>query len=162
MKVFFWGLMAVACCYAAYGAMMSGYQWFQVHSVVDEVLQPRNLRELPTATEVKRRIVLEATSAGVPLADREVNVVSNRGVLAIQVAWTFPMIVYKGEPVVAIPLSVKKQHQLDAGRADHRPRDPAFASAISFWTRSRSSALGATFMNRSHALTAPATSRFAS
>ena len=161
MKVFFWGLVAVACCYAAYGAMMSAYQWFQIHSVVDEVLQPRNLRELPTAGDVKRRIVHEATSAGIPLEEGEVNVVSSRGTLAIRVVWTFPMLVYKGEPVLAIPLSVQKQHAVDAGRA-YRPRDPAFASAISFWTRSRSAAVGATFTHRSHARTAPATSFFAS
>ena len=48
------------------------------------------------------------------------------------------------------------------GRAAYRPRDSAFASAISFFTRSRSSALGATFTNRSQALTAPATSFFTS
>jgi hypothetical protein len=161
MKVFFWGLVAVACCYTAYGAMMSVYQWFQVHNVVDEVLQPRNLRELPTATDVKTRIVREAVSAGVPLGEREVKVVANKGVLAIQVAWTFPMIVYRGESVLAIPLSVKKEHQLGAGRA-YRPREPAFASAISFWTRARSSAVGATSTNRSHARTAPSTSFFAS
>ena len=161
MKVFFWGLVAVACCYAAYGAMMSAYLWFQIHSVVDEVLQPRNLRELPTATDVRQRIVREATAAGVPLDAREVNVVANRGVLAIQVAWTFPMIVYKGEPVLAIPLSVKKRHEVDPGRA-YRPRDPARASAMSFSTRARSSALGATLTNRSHACTAPATSFLAS
>ena len=130
MKVFFWGLVAVACCYAAYGAMMSGYQWFQIHNVVDEVLQPRNLRDLSTTTDVRRRILTDAASAGVVLVEREVNVVSNRGVLAIQVAWTFPMIVYKGESVLAIPLSVKKQHALEGGRVYRGA--PAFASAMSF------------------------------
>jgi hypothetical protein len=133
MKVFFWGLVAVACCYAAYAGMMSAYQWYQVRSVVEDVLEPRTLAELPTAGDVKKRIVRDATSAGVPLQDREVNVVSNRGVLAIQVLWTFPVIVYKGESVLAVPLSVKKQHQ-GGGRA-YRPGEPAFASAISFSTR---------------------------
>ena len=52
MKVFFWGLVAVACFYAAYAGMMSVYQWFQVRGVVDEVLEPRNLRDLPTAVDV--------------------------------------------------------------------------------------------------------------
>jgi hypothetical protein len=161
MKVFFWGLVAVACCYAAYGAMMSVYQWFQVHSVVDEVLQPRNLRELPTATDVKTRIVRDAASAGVPLGEREVNVVANKGVLAVRVAWTFPMIVYRGESVLAIPLSVNKQQPLGGGRA-YRPGVPFLASAISCCTRARSSAVGATSTKRSHARTAPATSFFTS
>lgn len=160
MRVFFWGLVAVACFYAAYALMMSGYQWFQVRSVIEDTLEPRNLSELPTPAAVKTRIIREALSAGVPLVEREVNVVSNKGVLAIQVAWTFPVIVYKGESVLAVPLSVKKQHQL--GSRAYFPGEPAFASAMSFWTRARSSAVGATFTNRSHARTAPATSFFAS
>ena len=162
MKVLFWGLVAVACCYAAYGAMMSAYQWFQIHSVVDEVLEPRNLRELATPADVKGRIVRDATSAGVPLDDRAVDVIAEKGVLAIRIAWVFPMIVYKGESVLAIPLSVKKQHQVGAAGRAYRPRDEALASAMSFSTRARSSAFGATCTNRSHARTAPATSFFVS
>jgi len=161
MRVFFWGLVAVACFYVAYAIMMSGYQWFQVRSVIEETLEPRNFRELATLGDVKMRILREAKEAGVPIDEREVSVTSADRVLKVNVVWTFPVIVYKGESVLAIPLSVKKSHPLD-GRAAYRPRDPAFASAISFCTRSRSSALGATFTNRSHALTAPATSFLAS
>jgi hypothetical protein len=162
MRVFFWGLVAVACCYVFYARMMSVYQWFQVHSVIDETLEPRNLRELATTGDVKTRILRQANEAGVPIEEREVTVVSAERELKINVVWTFPVIVYKGESVLAIPLSVKKNHPLGgAGRA-YRPRDPAFASAISFLTRSRSSALGATLTNRSQARTAPATSFLAS
>ncbi|HEX3178126.1 MAG TPA: hypothetical protein VHZ49_15725 [Methylomirabilota bacterium] len=133
MKAFFWGLVVVACCYAAYAGMMSVYQWFQIRTVVEEVLEPRSLADLPTAGDVKKRILREATTAGVPLDDREVNVVATTAGLAIQVAWTFPVIVYKGESVLAVPLSVKKQHP--AGGRAYLPREPAFASAISFSTR---------------------------
>ena len=160
MRVFFWGLVAVACFYLAYAAMMSGYQWFQVRSVIEETLEPRNFRELTTLGDVKMRILREANEAGVPIAEREVSVVSADRMLKVNVVWTFPVIVYKGESVLAIPLSVKKNHPL-GGRA-YLPRDPAFASAISFLTRSRSSGLGATLMNRSHAVTAPGTSFFTS
>jgi hypothetical protein len=159
MKVFFWGLVILGAGYAVYGAMMSGYQWLQIQNVVDEVLQPRNLRELPTAADVRTRIVREAASAGVPVSDREVKVEKTPAEVAIRVFWTFPMIVYNGETVLSIPLSVSKRHLLD-GRAYFR--DPAFASAMSVRTRARSSSLGATFTNRSHARTAPSTSFFAS
>ena len=161
MRVFFWGLVAVGCFYLAYAAMMSGYQWFQIRSVIEETLEPRNFRELATLSDVKMRIVREANEAGVPIAEREVSVASADRMLKVNVVWTFPVIVYKGESVLAIPLSVKKSHPL-GGRAYFFPRDPAFASAISFLTRSRSSGLGATLMNRSQALTAPGTSFFTS
>jgi hypothetical protein len=162
MRVFFWGLVAVACCYLAYAAMMSGYQWFQVRSVIDETLEPRNFRELATLGDVKMRILREANEAGVPIEEREVSVVSADRVLKVNVVWTFPVIVYKGESVLAIPLSVKKSHPLGSGGRAYFPGDPAFASAMSFLTRSRSSPLGATLMKRSQALTAPVTSFFTS
>ena len=161
MRVFFWGLVVVACCYVFYAGSMSIYQWFQVRSLIDETLEPRNLRELVTAGDVRTRIVREANQAGIPLAEGEVSVVSAERELKVNVVWTFPVIVYKGESVLAIPLSVQKNHPLDGGRA-YRPRVPAFASAMSFLTRSRSSALGATLTNRSQARTAPATSFLAS
>jgi hypothetical protein len=161
MRVFFWGLVAVACFYLAYAGMMSVYQWFQIHSVIDETLQPRNLRELATANDVKIRILREANEAGVPIEEREVSVVLADRELKLNVVWTFPVIVYKGESVLAIPLSVKKSHPLGGGRA-YRLADPAFASAMSFSTRLRSSAFGATLTKRSQELTAPATSFFAS
>ena len=161
MRFFFWGLVAVACFYAAYAVMMSGYQWFQVRSVIEETLEPRNFRELATLADVKTRILREANEAGVPVEEREVSVTSSERVLKINVVWTFPVIVYKGESVLAIPLSVKKNHPLAGGSA-YRPRDPVLASVMSFFTRSRSSAFGATLTKRSHALTAPATSFLAS
>lgn len=162
MRVFFWGLVAVACFYAAYAIMMSGYQWFQVRSVIEETLEPRNFRELSTVVDVKMRILREAKEAGVPIEEREVSVVSADRMLKVNVVWTFPVIVYKGESVLAIPLSVKKSHPLGGPGRAYLPRDPAFACAISFLTRSRSSGLGATLMNRSQALTAPGTSFFTS
>jgi hypothetical protein len=133
MKVFFWGVVVISLCYAAYAGMMSAYQWFQIRTVIEDVLEPRTLAELPTAGDVKKRILREATTAGVPLDDREVNVVATNAGLAIQVAWTFPVIVYKGESVLAVPLSVKKQHA--AGGRAYLPRELALASAISFSTR---------------------------
>jgi hypothetical protein len=155
-------LVAVACCYAFYAVMMSGYQWFQVRSVIEETLEPRNLRELATLSDVKMRIAREANEAGVPIAEREVSVVSADRVLKVNVAWTFPVIVYKGESVLAIPLSVKKTHTIGGPGRAYRLSDPDFASAMSFLPRSRSSALGATLTNRSQALMAPATSFLAS
>jgi hypothetical protein len=161
MRVFFWGLVVLAFFYVFYAGSMSIYQWFQIRSLIDETLEPRNLRELATPGDVRTRIVRQANEAGIPIEEREVTVVSADRELRVNVMWTFPVIVYNGESVLAIPLSVKKNHPLGGGRA-YRPRAPAFASAMSFLTRSRSSALGATLTNRSQARTAPATSFLAS
>jgi hypothetical protein len=163
MKVIFWGLVAVAFAYAAYGVMMSGYQYLTLSNVVDDATQKQSLAEHPTPRELKAKIVKDSVDAGVPLTDRDVAVTMADRVVTVNIIWTFPMIMYKGEPVLAIPLSLKRTKEMTAGSVDYfAPAGRAFASAISRSTRARSSPGGATFTKRSHERIAPGTSFFAS
>jgi hypothetical protein len=114
MKLFFWGLVAVAAAYAAYGAMMSAWQYFQVSGVVDDVMQPRLIAELGSPRAVKHRILQGTAESGVPLEDREVNVSSDNRVYTVNIIWSFPVIIFKGEPVLSIPLSLKRSKQIAA------------------------------------------------
>jgi hypothetical protein len=114
MKLFFWGLVAVAAAYTAYGAMMSAWQYFQVSGVVDDVMQPRSIAELGSPRAVKHRILQGTAESGVPLEDREVNVSSDNRVYTVNIIWSFPVIIFKGEPVLSIPLSLKRSKQIAA------------------------------------------------
>ena len=78
----------------------------------------------------------------------------------VNILWSFPIIIYRGEPVISIPLSLKRTKP-PAG-AFYLPAGRAFASAIMRSTRARSSPAGTTFTNRSHERIAPAVSFFAS
>jgi len=150
----------VAAAYAAYAVMMSAWQYFQVSSVVDDVMQPRSIAELGSARAVKSKILKDTAESGVPLEERDVNVTIDNRAYTVNVIWSFPVIIYHGEPVLSIPLSLKRAKQT-AG-AFYLPAGRAFASAIMRSTRARSSPAGMTFTNRSHERIAPAVSFFAS
>jgi hypothetical protein len=124
MKLFFWGLVAVALAYAAWAGMMSAWQYFQISGVVDDVMQPRSIAELGSASAVKNKILKDSAESGVPLADRDVSVTVDHRVYTVNIIWSFPVIIYHGEPVLGIPLSLKRSKQT-AGALAGRP----FASA---------------------------------
>lgn len=104
MRLIFWGLVVVACCYAAYAGMMAVWSYFQVAGTVDEVL-PQSSEPI----ELKRRILHAVNEAGIPLSDREVSVTKDeRGGVHVQVVWALPVVVVKGESVLAVPLSLTR------------------------------------------------------
>lgn len=105
MKVVLWGIVVVTLGYLAYAGMMSAWQWLEIENVVDEALQPRNATDVLT---VKNNIVKDANAAGVPLTDRDVFVTASDRALLVHVAWTYPVILVRGEKVLAVPLSVKR------------------------------------------------------
>ena len=111
MRLFFWGLVAVAAAYAAYAVMMSAWQYFQVSGVVDDVMQPRTITELGSATAVKSKILKDSAESGVPLSDRDVDVMVDNRLYTVNIIWSFPVIMYHGEAVLSIPLSLKRSKQ---------------------------------------------------
>ena len=114
MRLLFWGLVAVALAYVAWAGMMSAWQYVQISGVVDDVMQPRSIAELGSAGAVKTKILSESAESGVPLADRDVSVTIDNRVYTVNIMWTFPVIIYRGEPVLAIPLSLKRSRQTAA------------------------------------------------
>ena len=117
MRLVFWGLVAVALAYVAWAGMMSAWQYFQISGVVDDVMQPRSIAELGSARAVKNKILKDSAESGVPLADRDVSVTVDNRIYTVNVIWSFPVVVYHGEPVLAIPLSLKRSKQTAAGAA---------------------------------------------
>src|SRR5499433_3750309 len=158
MKLFFWGLVAVAAAYVAYAVMMSAWQYFQVSGVVDDVMQPRTLAELGSAGAMKSRILKDTAESGVPLQERDVSVTVDNRTYTVNIVWSFPVIIYHGEPLLSIPLSLKRTTHT-AG-AFYLPAGRAFASAIIRSTRERSSPAGTSCTKRSHERIALAVSFF--
>src|SRR2546430_17472637 len=111
MRLFFWGLVAVAAAYAAYAVMMSAWQYLQVSGVVDDVMQPRAIADLGSARAVKAKILRETAESGVPLQDRDVSVTIEHRVYTVNIIWSLPVIIYNGETEASIPRCLKRIQQ---------------------------------------------------
>ena len=160
MKLVYWGLVAVAICWLAYAGMMSIWQYFQVSGVVDDALRARNVADIGTARTVKDKILKASAESGIPLDAGEVSVSFENQTYSVNVIWSFPILIYQGQPVLRIPMSLTRTKQ--ATEAFYLPAGRALASAIIRSTRVRSSPGGETFTNRSQERMAPAGSFFAS
>lgn len=108
MKLIIWGLVIVALCYAAYSGMIAAWSWIAVNNAVDEIITRDGIETVPER-EIKTRIMQSTNEAGVPLNERDVTVThyDDRSV-RVEVAWTVPVIVVRGDVVLAVPLSVKQ------------------------------------------------------
>lgn len=108
MRLIIWGLVIVALCYAAYSGMIAAWSWIAVNNAVDEVITRDGIDAVPER-EIKTRIMQSTNEAGVPLSDRDVTVTHDDDrTIRVEVAWTVPVIVVRGDVVLAVPLSVKR------------------------------------------------------
>ena len=103
MRVFFWGLVIVALCYVAYSGMMAAWSWIAVNNAVDEIISKQGVETIPAA-ELKKKVLSASSEAGVTLDERAISITP----VQIEVVWTIPVIVMKSEPVLAIPLAVRR------------------------------------------------------
>jgi hypothetical protein len=107
MKVFMWGLVIVGLCYIAYSGMIAAWSWIAVNNAVDEIITKDGIDPLPPG-EIKARVMKATSEAGIPLSERDVVVTNDDKKVQVEAIWTVPVIVVKGESVLAIPLSVKR------------------------------------------------------
>ncbi len=107
MKVFLWGLVIVALCYAAYSGMIAAWSWIAVNNAVDEIITKDGIEAVPEK-EIKSRIMAATSEAGVPLTEKDLIVTHEDRTVKVEAIWTVPVIVMRGESVLAVPLSVKR------------------------------------------------------
>ena len=108
MKVLTWGIVIVGVAYLAYCGMMSVGSYFTVAGAVEEALEARTLIERHDPKVVKQTILNTMNKAGAPLQEKDVTVTASERAVAVSVEWTIPVVVYKGEAILAIPLSVER------------------------------------------------------
>jgi hypothetical protein len=107
MRLIFWGLVIVAFCYLAYSGMLAAWSWIAVQNAVDEIISKEGIESVPIP-EVRSRVMKAANEAGIPINEKEVLVTKEEKGVQVEIFWTMPMVVVKGEPVLAVPLSVKR------------------------------------------------------
>jgi hypothetical protein len=107
MRLIFWGLVVVAFCYAAYSGMIEAWSWIAVNNAVDEIISKEGIDAVP-APEVKARVMQATNEAGIPIAENQVSVTRDDRGVKVEIIWTMPVIIVKGDTVLAIPLSVSR------------------------------------------------------
>jgi hypothetical protein len=107
MRLFFWGVVIVALCYAAYSGMIAAWSWIAVSNAVDEVISREGIEAVPER-DIKARIMQSTSEAGVTLAERDVSVTREDRAVRVDVMWAIPVVVVRGDSVLAVPLSVKR------------------------------------------------------
>ena len=107
MRLIFGGLVIVAFCYVAYSGMLAAWSWIAVQNAVDEIISKEGVESVPIP-ELRTRVMKAANEAGIPINEKEVIVTKEDKGVQVEIFWTVPMIVVKGEPVLAVPLSVKR------------------------------------------------------
>jgi len=109
MKLVFWLLVAVGLFYGAYSGMMAVWSYFQINDIVEQAVRERpGLAADERIRQVREEIVKGAARSGLALDGRAIDVQSAGGGLTVKVRWTYPVIVYNNETVLAIPLSVDR------------------------------------------------------
>jgi hypothetical protein len=107
MRIFLWGVVIVALCYAAYSGMIAAWSWIAVNNAVDEIVSREGIDSIPEP-DIKAKILESTADAGISLNDRDIVVTRDGRELRVQVIWTIPVIVVKGDSVLSIPLSVRR------------------------------------------------------
>ena len=105
MKAAFFALLAIAFFYGFYCGVMSIWSYFAMASIVDQAVTERGRT---AAAPVREYIIKNAAESGVNIPDRNVVVTTDERQLNINLHWTFPVVTYKGEDIVEIPLSLER------------------------------------------------------
>ena len=125
MKLLVTFLVIVGFFFGVYQAGMAAYGWFEMSGVVDDVAT----REINAVIDrqgsfdaafgsvdrygaIRAGIVKGAVEAGVPVRAENVSIGRAGNMLDVRVAWAAPMVSYRGEQYLAMPLSVERSFPL--------------------------------------------------
>ena len=125
MKLLVTFLVIVGFFFGVYQAGMAAYGWFEMSGVVDDVAT----REINAVIDrqgsfdaafgsvdrygaIRTGIVKGAVEAGVPVRAENVSIGRAGNMLDVRVTWVAPMVSYRGEQYLAMPLSVERSFPL--------------------------------------------------
>jgi len=106
VRLVFWLLVAVGAVYAFYSGAMVIWSHLEVQSIVETaVLERGRGSQQERANSVKEEILKRAAESGIGLTERDTSITDDGAALTVRVRWSWPVVRYGGEVVLAIPLS---------------------------------------------------------
>ncbi|MBI2158780.1 MAG: hypothetical protein HYU25_00010 [Candidatus Rokubacteria bacterium] len=117
MKTVFWLLVAVGVVYAFYAGAVAVWQYYEIKAIVEESVAERaRMDRFERPGRVRDDILRRAPDTGVTLDARDVFVTQEDRTLRVLIRWSYPVIIYKGEALLAIPIAYDKSFTVSSGR----------------------------------------------
>lgn len=106
MKVVALGFLAVVLFYGFYCGAAAIWSYWELSNIVERSVEQRGR---VSAASVREAILQATADARIPLEDRNAAVSEDGGVYLIKLKWSWPVISYRGDQVVEIPLSMEQK-----------------------------------------------------
>jgi hypothetical protein len=101
-------LLAVACFYAFWCGAMAVRSYWHLSDIVDMALEQSGK---VGAVTVRETILKGAAQWEVPIDADDIVVAEDGQALSVRIKWTWPVITYKGDDVLQIPLSLERSYR---------------------------------------------------
>jgi hypothetical protein len=117
MKGTFWFLVAIGFVYAFYTGAVAVYSYYQVKDIVSETVKEHaGLERHERADRIQQDILKKASQSGLPLGERGARVTDENRTVRVTIRWSYPVVVYKGDTVVSIPLAYDNSFDVPSSR----------------------------------------------
>lgn len=117
MKTVFWLLVAVGVVYGFYSGAVAIWQYYEIKGIVEESVAERaRVDRYERPGRVRDDVLRRAPDSGVTLDARDVFVTEEDRTLRVLIRWSHPVIIYKGDVVLAIPLAFDRSFTVSSGR----------------------------------------------
>ncbi|MEK7385521.1 MAG: hypothetical protein AABZ83_03695 [candidate division NC10 bacterium] len=117
MKTVFWLLVAVGVVYGFYSGAVAIWQYYEIKGIVEESVAERaRVDRYERSGRVRDDVLRRAPDSGVTLDARDVFVTEEGRTLRVLIRWSYPVIIYKGDAMLAIPLAFDRSFTVSSGR----------------------------------------------
>ena len=118
MKALVWVFVAIGCVYVFYTGAMVVRSYLEMTSAVEEVVAERASRteRHERAGRVRDDIVKKVAASGINVDERAISIADEGRTLDVSVRWNWPVIVYQGRELVAIPLKHERTFEFPERR----------------------------------------------
>ncbi len=110
MKALAWLLLALGFFYAVYTGFMSVWSYMEVSNAVERAADATSRLNEDRAAPAKKMILQSARAAEIAVDERHVKVIDRERTITVQVEWRHPVIIWRGDTILAIPLSLERTY----------------------------------------------------
>jgi hypothetical protein len=115
-----WVIVLGVLAWAGYTVAAAGWNYLTTQEIVDKALREASGRHRAAFaigsqiavdaldTHVRNAILLDARHGGIPLDAEDVSVSANSAGISATVHWSFPVITYRGQNILVVPLSLQR------------------------------------------------------